>query len=122
VNPQALGRCGEVSAKWAFYPRIKEETMCRQNLINTMDVDRCIRNLLYTSKFLVYNVANLPKYTCPKCGKVGYLVMSEIKDFRKGTFFYRFRMIHATKGSRKECVLTTYNPAQARSRRKGSKK
>ncbi len=62
----------------------------------------------------------MPKYTCPKCGKVGYLVMSETKDFKKGTFFYRFRMIHASKGARKECVLTTYNPSQTKVRARKS--
>jgi len=63
----------------------------------------------------------LPKYTCPKCGKVGYLVMSESKDFTKGTFFYRFRMIHASKGSRKECLITTYYPSKRAKRRAASK-
>jgi hypothetical protein len=54
----------------------------------------------------------LPNYRCPKCGKIGYLVMTEVKDRKKGTFSYRFRMIHVSKGKRTECFLTAYNPAR----------
>jgi hypothetical protein len=46
--------------------------------------------------------------------------MSESKDRQRGTFFYRFRMIHASKGTRTECLLTTYHPSRVKGKAKES--
>jgi len=60
----------------------------------------------------------MPKYRCPKCGREGYLVLTEDRNYRTGTFSYRIRMIHVSKGSRKECLLTILHPQQLKRRRK----
>jgi hypothetical protein len=54
------------------------------------------------------------KYRCPKCGKVGNLVMTEHKDRQKGTFFHRIRMIHISKTGRKECLLATLRASKSK--------
>jgi len=57
----------------------------------------------------------VPKYTCPKCGEVGYLVMNENKNFETGTFTYRIRMIHyPSKDKQTECRLATLDPKDLR--------
>ncbi len=58
----------------------------------------------------------MPKYTCPKCGQPGYLVMTEDKNYQTGTFSYRIRMMHYLKGGGKqtECVLARLDPTELR--------
>lgn len=64
----------------------------------------------------------MPKYRCPKCGREGYLVLTEDKDYSTGTFSYRVRMIHVSKDTRKECLLTTLRPQQLKRKKRGRKK
>ena len=63
----------------------------------------------------------LPNYNCPKCGKVGYLQMQTVKNFKRGTFSYRFRIVHASKEKRTECLMFTM-PGDYFSRDKKRKK
>jgi len=48
--------------------------------------------------------------------------MSEVKDFRSGTFYYRFRMIHPGKGTRKECMLIQVPPSHFAKAKKKARK
>ncbi len=57
----------------------------------------------------------MPKYTCPKCGQPGYLMMREDKNFATGTFSYRIRMVHYPKeGKQSECILANLDPKDLR--------
>ncbi len=64
----------------------------------------------------------MPKYTCPKCGQVGYLVMAEDKNFETSKFSYRIRMIHHPKGGKQTlCHLVTLDPRELRKKEPKSK-
>jgi hypothetical protein len=53
----------------------------------------------------------MPKYTCPKCGEPGYLMMKEVRNYAAGTFSYRIRMVHYPKGGKQyECHLAAIRP------------